>query len=140
MTAAQLERLQEYLRRLRLFKSRERLEALLQEATTKELSYADFLDQVLTEEVTAKTSKNVTMRTSLARFPFVKSLDNFDFSYQPSVDRKQIQTLSPATLSNMGRMSFSSVHRASAKRTWRRASGYGPSSTATGCSLRRPPR
>lgn len=94
MMAAQLERLQEYLQRLRLFKSRERLEALLQDATTKELSYADFLDQVLTEEITAKTTKNVTMRTSLARFPFVKSLDSFDFSYQPSVDRKQIQTLS----------------------------------------------
>ncbi|MDQ7839619.1 MAG: IS21-like element helper ATPase IstB [bacterium] len=94
MTAVQLERLQEYLQRLRLFKSRERLEALLQDATTKELSYADFLDQVLTEEVTAKTTKNVTMRTSLARFPFVKSLDSFDFSYQPSLDRKQIQTLS----------------------------------------------
>jgi DNA replication protein DnaC len=94
MMAAQLERLQEHLQRLRLFKSRERLEALLQEATTKELSYADFLDQVLTEEVAAKTTKNVTMRTSLARFPFVKSLDSFDFSYQPSVDRKQIQTLS----------------------------------------------
>jgi len=94
MTAVQLERLQEYLQRLRLFKSRERLEALLQDATTKDLSYADFLDQVLTEEVTAKTTKNVTMRTSLARFPFVKSLDSFEFSYQPSVDRKQIQTLS----------------------------------------------
>jgi DNA replication protein DnaC len=34
------------------------------------------------------------MRTQLARFPFVKSLDSFDFSYQPSLDRKQIQTLS----------------------------------------------
>ena len=93
MMAAQLERLQEYLQRLRLFKSRERLEALLQDATTKELSYADFLDQVLTEEVTAKTTKNVTMRTSLARFPFVKSLDAFDFAYQPSIDRKQLQSL-----------------------------------------------
>ena len=44
MSAAQLERLQEQLQRLRLFKSRERLEALLQDATAKELSYADFLD------------------------------------------------------------------------------------------------
>jgi DNA replication protein DnaC len=33
------------------------------------------------------------MRTSLARFPFVKSLEAFDFGYQPSLDRKQIQTL-----------------------------------------------
>src|SRR5437667_43607 len=94
MSAAQFERIQEHLQRLRLFKSRERLEAPLQEASTQELSYADFLDQVLTEEVTAKTAKHITMRTSLARFPFVKGLESFEFGYQPSVDRKQIQALS----------------------------------------------
>jgi len=93
MTAAQLERLQEHMQRLRLFKSRERLEAVLQDATTKDLSYADFLDQVLTEEVASKTAKHVSMRTQLARFPFVKGLEAFDFTYQPSIDRKQIQTL-----------------------------------------------
>ena len=76
MKAAQLERLHEHLQRLRLFKSRERLEAVLQEATAKELTYADFLDQVLTEEVASKTAKHVTMRTHLARFPFVKGLDD----------------------------------------------------------------
>ena len=40
--------------KLRLLKSRERLDALLQEAAAKDLSYADFLDQVLGEEVAAK--------------------------------------------------------------------------------------
>jgi len=93
MTPAQLERLMELLQRLRLFKSRERLEALLQDATTRELSYADFLDSVLGEEVASKREKNVAMRTNLARFPFVKSLDAFDFTYQPSLDKKQVQTL-----------------------------------------------
>lgn len=93
MTPAQLERLMELLQRLRLFKSRERLEALLQDATARELSYADFLDSVLGEEVASKREKNIVMRTNLARFPFVKSLDAFDFSYQPSLDKKQIQTL-----------------------------------------------
>ena len=91
MNPAQLERLREQLTRLRLLKSRERLDALLQEAAAKDLSYADFLDQVLSEEVTAKAEKNITMRTSLARFPFVKSLEVFDFTYQPSLDKKQIQ-------------------------------------------------
>jgi DNA replication protein DnaC len=94
MNPVQLERLSEQLQRLRLFKSRERLEALLQEATAQELGYADFLDRLLTEEVTSKTAKNVTMRTSLARFPFVKGLETFDFAYQPSIDKKQVQTLS----------------------------------------------
>ncbi|MDX2087003.1 MAG: IS21-like element helper ATPase IstB [Kofleriaceae bacterium] len=93
MTPAQLERLMDLLQRLRLFKSRERLEALLQDATARELSYADFLDSLLGEEVASKRDKNVAMRTNLARFPFVKSLDAFDFTYQPSLDKKQIQTL-----------------------------------------------
>src|SRR2546425_6172549 len=51
MSAAQLERLQEHLQRLRLFKVRGRLEALLQDAPAKETPSADFLDLVLTEEV-----------------------------------------------------------------------------------------
>ena len=93
MSPAQLERLGEHLQRLRLFKSRERLEALLQEAAAEEMSYVDFLDRVLGEEVASKAAKNITMRTNLARFPFVKTLDAFDFGYQPSIDRKQIQTL-----------------------------------------------
>ena len=93
MTPAQLERLMDLLQRLRLFKSRERLEALLQDATARELSYADFLDSILGEEVASKRDKNVAMRTNLARFPFVKNLDAFDFTYQPSLDKKQIQTL-----------------------------------------------
>src|SRR5205807_270151 len=42
MNAAQLERLQEQCARLRLIKSRERLEALLQEASTQELPYAGY--------------------------------------------------------------------------------------------------
>jgi len=91
MNPTQLERLRDHLTRLRLLKCRERLEAVLQEAAAKELSYADFLDQVLGEEVASKADKNILMRTSLARFPFVKSLEVFDFSYQPSLDKKQIQ-------------------------------------------------
>jgi len=93
MMAGQLERLQEHLQRLRLFKGRERLEALLQDAGAKEWSYADFLDAVLSEEVASKTEKHIAMRTSLARFPFVKTLEAFDFSYQPSLDKKQLQAL-----------------------------------------------
>jgi DNA replication protein DnaC len=92
-TPAQLDRLAEHLRKLRLLKSGERLEAVLQEAAARELPYAEFLEQVLGEEVAAKTSKNIAMRTAMARFPFVKPLETFDFTYQPSVDKKQLQQL-----------------------------------------------
>ncbi len=93
MPALQLERLQEQCQRLRLLKSRERLEALLQEASTTEWSYADFLEAVLSEEVASKTEKYVAMRTSLARFPFMKTLEAFDFGAQPALDQKQLQAL-----------------------------------------------
>lgn len=89
-TAAQLERLGEHLRKLRPLKSAERLEALLQHAAAQELPYAEFLDQILGEEVAAKTSKNIAMRTAMARFPFVKPLETFDFAYQLSIDKKQL--------------------------------------------------
>ncbi len=92
-TPAQLERLGEHLRKLRLLKSVERLEALLQHAASAELPYAEFLEQVLGEEVAAKTTKNIAMRTAMARFPFVKPLESFEFGYQPSIDRKQVQDL-----------------------------------------------
>ena len=93
MTTPQLARIDEHLRKLRLHKLRERLEGLLQEASAQECSYADFLDRVLSEEAASKREKQVTMHTSMARFPYVKTLEAFDFSFQPSIDRKKIHEL-----------------------------------------------
>jgi hypothetical protein len=61
---AQIGRLGEHLRKLRLLKSAERLEALLQDAAAGELPYAEFLEQVLGKEVSARTSRNIAMRTA----------------------------------------------------------------------------
>jgi DNA replication protein DnaC len=93
MTNPQLLRLGEHLQHLKLLRVQERLETLLQEASAQELTYADFLDRLLTEEVTAKEEKHVTMRTVMARFPSRKTLESFEFGFQPSVDRKKVQEL-----------------------------------------------
>lgn len=93
MTNLQLLRLSEHLQHLKLFQIQERLDTLLQEASAQELTYADFLDRLLTEEVTAKEEKHVTMRTVMARFPYRKTLESFDFGFQPTVDRKKLQEL-----------------------------------------------
>jgi DNA replication protein DnaC len=93
MSNPQLVRIGEYLQRLKLCRVQERLDTLLQEASAQELPYADFLDRLLTEEVTAKEEKHVTMRTAMARFPYRKTLESFDFGFQPSVDRKKLQEL-----------------------------------------------
>jgi DNA replication protein DnaC len=93
MTNPQLLRLGEHLQHLRLLRVQERLETLLQEASAQELTDADFLDRLLTEEVTAKEEKPVVMRTVMARFPYRKPLESFDFGFPPSVDRKKVQEL-----------------------------------------------
>ena len=91
--STQLFRIQENLKQLKLYKTYEHLESLLEEASKENLSYSDFLDQMLTQEVAAKKEKNIAMRTALAKFPFIKTLESFDFSFQPSIDKKRIKDL-----------------------------------------------
>lgn len=89
----QMERIEGHLGRLKLYRIRERLEGLLQDASKQELSYSDFLDRMLQEEVACKQEKNIALRTTMARFPYLKNLESFDFKFQPSVDQKQIKEL-----------------------------------------------
>lgn len=93
MTNAALESMQENLKSLRLFKIANRMEGILQEAAKKELSYADFLSELVAEELSAKRDKSISMRTSMARFPYLKTLESFDFKFQSSVDPKRIKDL-----------------------------------------------
>ena len=93
MSTPQLDRLHEHCQRLRLYQIAQELTARLEQAAKKELSYADFLDQLLACEVDAKTHKHHQMRIAMARFPYQKTLESFDFKFQPSLDPKQIREL-----------------------------------------------
>jgi DNA replication protein DnaC len=89
----QLERVIQHLTRLQLVATRERLETLLQQAAKDETSYLDFLDRVLSDEVASKNEKRVKMGVQIAHFPLQRSLDDFDFAVQPSIDRKLVREL-----------------------------------------------
>jgi DNA replication protein DnaC len=89
----QLERLQDQMRRLRLGRSVELLPSLLEDAAKRELSYSDFLEELLTSEISGKHERNTTMRIAMAHFPFVKTLESFDFKFQPSLDAKVVREL-----------------------------------------------
>jgi DNA replication protein DnaC len=89
----QLGRLSQACQRLRLHRVDTDLCTLLEQAAKRELGYADFLNEVLGLELAAKQSKHLTMRISMARFPFQKSLEVFDWSFQPSIDPKIIKEL-----------------------------------------------
>ena len=88
-----IERLQTSLNTLGLKVVEARLEGLLEQASKKEPSYADFLDETLGCEVEARRSRYLRARLQLAHLPFVKTFDQFDFSFQPSIDERQISEL-----------------------------------------------
>ncbi|MGH7549082.1 MAG: ATP-binding protein, partial [Gemmatimonadales bacterium] len=93
MTTPQLERLTEYCQRLRLYRVEAELSTLLDQAAKRDLAYSDFLDEVLGLELRSKQEKHLAMRISMARFPFQKTLEGFEWKFQPSIDPKVIKEL-----------------------------------------------
>lgn len=93
MVDPQLERVHRHLTRLKLTATRDRLDALLQRAAKSEGTYLDFLDNLLVEEVATKDEKRTRMMTQIAHFPLKRTLEDFDFALQPSIDRKLLREL-----------------------------------------------
>lgn len=88
-----LERLQGALSALGLGAVEARVEALLERAAQQEPAYADFLLEVMSAEVDARRQRYLKTRLQLAHLPFVKTFEQFDFSFQPSIDERQIREL-----------------------------------------------
>jgi DNA replication protein DnaC len=93
MSTPQLERITTNLKRLKLYRIEQELSGLLEEAAKKDLAYSDFVDDLLQREVAAKHEKHLAMRTSMARFPFHKTIESFDFKFQPSLDPRVVKEL-----------------------------------------------
>jgi len=96
MSAVVHARVVEQLTRLHLRYVAERLDAMLGDAARTEPTYLDFLDTVLREETAAKQRTRVTMGLKIAHFPAVKTLEDFDFRFQPSVDQRLVRELATA--------------------------------------------
>lgn len=88
-----VERLQEQMRELKLPRTAEQLPSLLQEAVKRDLSCSDFLEELVTLEIEARHERLTAMKTTMARFPFHKSLESFDFKFQPSIQPKVVREL-----------------------------------------------
>ena len=90
----QEERILAALKRLQLTHLRETLAAVLSEAAKEEWTYLEFLDQILRREVDAKQGKRIRMGMQIAHFPCVRTIEGFDFAFQPSADERLIRELS----------------------------------------------
>ena len=86
-------RVEERLVKLRLGAIAQRLDGILSQAARGEPTYLDFLDQILSEETDAKQKKRVAMGIQIAHFPSVKTLEEFEFKFQPSIDHKLVREL-----------------------------------------------
>ncbi|MGE7274843.1 IS21-like element helper ATPase IstB, partial [Brevibacillus panacihumi] len=64
-----------------------------EEAAAQNISYLEFLDKLLQEEIKAKRDRFIRMKTRLAHLPYHKTLEQFDFSFQPSIDERRIRDL-----------------------------------------------
>jgi DNA replication protein DnaC len=66
---------------------------LVEQCTREQLSPVSFLELVLTGELERKDERRVTTMLKLSGLPSGKPLEDFDWSFQPRVDRRQIETL-----------------------------------------------
>ncbi len=86
-------RVQDQLAKLKLDRMSAVLDRLAELAAAEDWPYLTFLDRLLDEETATRLARAVEMRTKLARFPFLKTLDQFDFAFQPAIDERQLRDL-----------------------------------------------
>src|SRR5579863_7466671 len=89
--------MKELLKAVGLLHVEEGLAALLQQAQSQQMTYEAFLRQVLITEQQARQQVASQRRLRLARLPASKTLEAFDFSFQPGLSQRLVQEL--ATLS-----------------------------------------
>ena len=93
MASDELDRLVQHLRRLHLAHAANSLEDHLRQAAQLKLGHLGFLARIMEAEVLARTQTGTQRRTKEADFPEVRRIEDYDFKFQPSLDRKQILDL-----------------------------------------------
>lgn len=93
----ELEKVRGQLESLKLLTAAAHLEGRLQAATERQASYLAFLADLLEGELTVRQQRHLDMHTRMARLPYRKTLAEFDFSFQPSIDEKTIRELATMT-------------------------------------------
>ncbi|MFD4644815.1 IS21-like element helper ATPase IstB [Streptomyces sp. NPDC058441] len=75
----------------------ESLNQYAERAEEGKLGYLDFLDLVLAEELAVRDDRRFRQGLRLSKLPHHKTLDDYDFSFQPELDPRKVKDL--ATLS-----------------------------------------
>ena len=84
---------QALLRSLNLSWCKDNLNMVLNSTQDSEISYLDFLNHLLKGEMVFRQDKAQERRMKMAGFPFIKTVEDFDFGFQRSITRKQVNQL-----------------------------------------------
>lgn len=87
------ETMQRTLRKLRLSGLAASLEVRLQEAAGHGLSHGEFLELILQDELAVRADRQLGRRVKAAAFREPKTIEDFDFAFNPSLKKKQIYDL-----------------------------------------------
>lgn len=87
------ERLRDNLVRLKLVRAAEVLDTVAGQAGENEASYLSFLDHLLEEEVAAREKRRIQTALKIAGLPFAKTIEEYDFSFHPHLDKKVVMEL-----------------------------------------------
>lgn len=85
--------LEPHLKRLRLSGVLETLEARNQQAIDGEWSYVEFLSRLLEDEVARRAQKQLALRLRRASINTSKTIDAFDFNFNPTISRQKVLDL-----------------------------------------------
>jgi DNA replication protein DnaC len=88
-----LDRLQSNLQRLRLPRVAHVLLDVVKTAQDEGQSHLQVLDLLLEEEVACKEQRRLDTTLKISGLPFIKTLDDFDFAFQPHLDRRLVNGL-----------------------------------------------
>ena len=66
---------------------------LAEQARTSGMSHIEFLARLTAEQATADKNRRLAARLRYARFPYHRTLEDFDYDFQPSIDRKLVDDL-----------------------------------------------
>jgi len=86
-------RVHEQLLELKMKHAEKTVDQLCEEAATRQSGYTEFLGRVLDAELVQRRDRGTQMRLKLSHFPFQKTLEQFDFGFQPSLDQRQVEEL-----------------------------------------------
>jgi DNA replication protein DnaC len=81
------ETLDQKLATLKLGRMRQVYPSWVEQAAHSELGYAEFLDQLITEELLARQENQLRRKMKAAGFPYVATIEQFDFSLRPELKR-----------------------------------------------------